>query len=417
MNHIINRRKFIGNVSALGLASTLPWMSSFSMANNLKSPSNIINVGVIGVGDRGRALLLHLQQIEGVEIAAVCDNYEPNYQRAMKLTNNKAKAYYDYRKLLENKDLDAVVIATPLHEHAHITIDCLNTGLHVFCEKAMAMTVEDCMAMVEASKSTGKILQIGHQRMFDPMYHKAMEMLDAKQLGDITQIRAFWHRNHNWRRAVPSSELERKINWRLYREYSLGLMTELASHHIQVANWVYGAAPIAVSGFGSINYWKDGREVYDCINLVYKYPNGRHLVYDSINSNKHYGLEVQVMGPKGTMEMETGNFYLENPPPAPGILQLLNDIEKNMFEIIPIGGASWIPETANGKGGEKYYEKEKGASDGTDHQLHAFAHFIRENKIDNKYLIEGYNASMATVMGEIAMRENRIVEIPEAYRM
>lgn len=417
MNHTINRRKFIGNVSALGLVTALPWMSPFSMANNLNSPSNLIRVGVIGVGDRGRALLLHMQRIEGVEIVAVCDDYEPNYQRAIKLTNNKAKAYYDYRKLIENKDLDAVVITTPLHEHAHMTIDSLNAGLHVFCEKAMAMTVEDCWAMVEASKSTGKILQIGHQRMFDPMYHKAMEMLDAKQLGSVTQIRAYWHRNGDWRRRVPSPELERKINWRLYREYSLGLMTELASHHIQVANWVYGEVPIAVSGFGSINYWKDGREVYDCINLVYKYPNGRHLVYDSINSNKHYGMEVQVMGPKGTMEMETGNFYLENPPPAPGILQLLNDIEKDMFEIIPIGGASWIPETANGKRGEKYYEKKKGASDGTDYQLHAFAHFIRENKIDSKYLKEGYNASMATVMGEIAMRENRVVEIPEEYRM
>ncbi len=417
MNHIINRRKFIGNVSALGLATTLPWMSPFSMASNLKSPSNLVKVGFIGVGSRGRTLLLHMQQTEGVEIAAVCDNYEPNYQRAIKLTNSKAKAYYDYRELLENKELDAVVIATPLHEHAHITIDSLNAGLHVFCEKAMAMTVEDCMAMVEASKSNGKILQIGHQRMFDPMYHKAMEMLDAKQLGSINQIRAFWHRNNDWRRPVPTPELERKINWRLYREYSLGLMTELASHHIQVANWVYGEAPIAVSGFGSINHWKDGREVYDNVNLVYKYPNGKHFVYDSMISNKHYGLEVQVMGHKGTLEMETGNYFSENPPPAPGIMQLLNDIEKDMFEIIPIGGASWVPETANGKGGEKYYEKKKGASDGTDYQLHAFAHFIRENKTDDKYLREGYNSSMATVMGDIAMRENRLVEIPEEYRM
>lgn len=417
MEKPISRRKFIGNLSALGFASALPWFLSPSFASNLKSASNIIRVGVIGTGSRGNALLLHLLRIEGIEVIAICDNYKPNYNKAMKKVDaNKVKGYTDYRKLLDNKDLDAVVIATPLHEHAQMTIDALNQGLHVFCEKAMAKTVEDCKAMADTAKANNKLLQIGHQRMFDPKYHKAMEMVKGKQLGDITQIRAYWHRNNDWRRKVPSPELERKINWRMYREYSLGLMTELASHHIQVANWVLGSAPIAVSGFGSINYWKDGREVFDNVNLVYQYPNGKHFIYDSMISNKHYGMEVQVMGDKGTMEMETGNYFLENPPSAPGILQLVNDIEKDVFATVPIGGASWAPETARKVTAVKYHKKADDQPEETALQFHGFANFIRENKIDNEILRQGYNASVATVIGDQAMMEKRVIEIPEELR-
>ncbi|NOU61282.1 Gfo/Idh/MocA family protein [Marinifilum caeruleilacunae] len=417
MSNPISRRKFIGNISALGLASTLPFMSTFSFASDLSSPSNIVNVGIIGVGSRGKVLLLNIQKIQGIKIIAVCDNYDTNYKRAISLTRNTAKAYTDHRKLLENKDLDAVIIATPLHEHAHITIDALNSGLHVFCEKSMAKTAEDCNAMVSAALRNNKILQIGHQRLFDPMYHKAIEMIQNKQLGSLTQIRAFWHRNRDWRKPVPSPELERKINWRLYEEYSLGLMTELASHHLQVANWVYGAAPISVAGFGSINYWKDGRELFDNVNLVYKYPNGNHLVYDSLISNKHYGMEVQVMGDKGTLEMEKGNYFLEHPPAAPGILQLVNDIEKGIFETVPIGGASWVPETANKVKPTKYHQTQKGLPEPTELQFHSFANHIRENKIDEENLKHGYNSSICAIMGHKAMLENKVIEIPDNLRM
>ena len=108
-----------------------------------------------------------------------------------------------------------------------------------------------------------------------------IEFIRAGQLGNITQIRAYWHRNNDWRRTVPSPELEKKINWRLYKEFSCGLMTELASHQIQVANWALGEFPDKIMGAGSINYWKDGREVHDNVNLVYTYPGGTQLIYDS----------------------------------------------------------------------------------------------------------------------------------------
>ena len=158
---------------------------------------------------------------------------------------------------------------------------------------------------------TGKILQIGHQRLFDPKYIDGIQRIRNGELGKLGQIRAYWHRNANWRRPVPEGKphLEKKINWRLYRDSSAGLITELASHQIQVANWAVGEPPVSVMGAGSIVYWKDGREVYDNVALIYTYRNGMQFIYDSMISNKKYGLEEQIMGDKGTMELEVNKHY------------------------------------------------------------------------------------------------------------
>jgi predicted dehydrogenase len=196
------------------LAGTLPWINMLR-ADPLKGASDKVNIGIIGVGGRGRLLLNKLKNISGVNIAAVCDDYEPNYNLALDLTNKKAKGYKDYRKLLDQKDIDAVVIATPLYLHKQMTLDSFAADKHVFCEKAMAMNVKDCLAMVDARKQLNKVLQVGHQRMFDVTYLEAMEQIKANKIFNITQLRAYWHRNNNWRRNVPDPRLERKINWRL----------------------------------------------------------------------------------------------------------------------------------------------------------------------------------------------------------
>ncbi len=417
-----SRRNFIRTVSLYSgttlFASTVPWLSVIN-AGNLKetaSANDKVNIGFIGVGSRGKCLLLNMQTIPGANIIAVCDNYEPNYQEAIKLTEGKAKAFYDYRKMLEMQELDAVVIATPLHEHAHITIDALNAGLHVFCEKAMARHLEDCRKMFETQREKGNILQIGHQRMYNIKYIKALEMIQNGVLGKITQIRAYWHRNNDWRREVPEPHLEKKINWRLYKEFSCGLMTELASHQIQVANWALEEHPSAVMGSGSINYWHDGREVDDNVNLVYVYPSGTHLIYDSMTSNRHYGLEEQIMGPKGTMECEIGKIYSENPPPAPGIMQLINNIEHGIFDNIPIGGASWVPETAVNNKGE-YIVDDYPLPDDTQLQMEGFVETVKKGEPVPGILEQGYMASIASLLGFQAIEKGEIIKWPDEYKI
>ncbi len=373
-----------------------------------------VNLGLIGSGSRGQYLMDHINLIPGIEVVAVCDNYSPNLERGVQMTGGKAEAFIDYRKLLEKKDIDGVIIATPLHLHSVMSIDALKAGLNVFCEKAMAKTPHECLNMYKAQLETGKILLIGHQRMFNPRYLKAFEMINRGQLGDIKQIRAYWHRNNDWRRAVPEPGLERKINWRLYWDYSEGLMTELGSHQIQVANFIKKDFPRRVAGTGSINYWHDGREVFDNVNMVYEYPDGSTLIYDSMISNAHYGYEEQIMGPKGTMELEFGRMYSENPPPAPGILQLLNNIEHKIFDPLPLGGKSWIPETAKETKGEYIYEVDL-EDDGTALEMEGFAQMIRENRHSDVLLREAYYAAIAAVLGNEAIKKGEIISFPEEY--
>lgn len=373
-----------------------------------------VRLGLIGSGSRGQYLMDHLNLIPGTEVVAVCDNYQPNLDSGIQKTGAKAEAFTDYRRLLEKRDMDGVIIASPLHLHSLMSVDALHAGFHVFCEKAMARTPAECLDMYRAQLETGKILLIGHQRMFNPRYLKAFEMINRGQLGDITQIRAYWHRNNDWRRAVPHPDLERKINWRLYWEYSEGLMTELGSHQIQVANFIKKDFPRRVAGTGSINYWHDGREVFDNVNLVYEYADGSSLIYDSMISNAHYGLEEQIMGPKGTMELEAGKLYSENPPPAPGILQLLNNIEHKIFDPLPLGGKSWVPETAKEEKGEYIYEVDL-EDDGTALEMEGFAQMIRENRHSDVLLREAYYGAIAALLGNEAIKKGVMISFPEEY--
>ncbi len=417
MSEIIsgNRRDFIKTFGVLAgtsmLAANLPWLKT-AMASEIKG---IVKLGIIGVGSRGSLLLLHLMDIPNLEISCFCDNYEPHVKRTQEKLPN-ATAYRDHREMIEKEELDAVVIATPLHQHAHITIDTLNAGLHTFCEKSFAKTYEECNNMILAREKAGKLLTIGHQRMFNIRYQQAYKMIEEGKIGYPTQIRAYWHRNSDWRRPVPEPNLERKINWRLYHEYSMGLMTELASHQIQVANQVLGAHPSEVYGAGSINHWHDGREVYDNVNLVYKYPTGTQLVYDSMTSNRHYGFEEQIMGPLGTMELENGKMWSENPEPAPAILELINNLEHKFFDAIPIGGASWVPDDAINTKGD-YIIDEVLDDDGTIMMLEAFVANVRDNRVDIEQTKQGFYSGIASIMGFESMMENKIVKWPEGLAM
>lgn len=414
------RREFLKEFGAYAgstaFLASIPWIKVFAGEEGKnRAPSDRLRLGIVGVGSRGHALLQNLLEIENVEIAAVCDNYEPHFQRAIESTFGKARAFYNYRKMLdEMPHMDGVVIATPLHEHAHITLDFLNAGIHVFCEKAMARNLEDAKKMKDTAVASGKILQIGQQRLFNPVYLNALERVRTGEIGRITQVRAFWHRNNDWRRPVPSPELERKINWRLYSEYSGGLMTELATHQLQVANWFIDQVPTQVRGSGSICYWKDGREVYDQVALVYDYPGGAKCIYDSLISNKHYGLEEQIMGDKGTIEPELNRIYSENPPVSPGIKQLIHNIKSDVFEVIPIGGATWLPEVAQFNNGNRITEYD---NNDTYLELVGFVKAIKAGKPWPNLLREGFHATVASLLGLQAMETNSVVSWPAEYVM
>jgi predicted dehydrogenase len=411
------RREFLQKLAVLvgttAIFADLPWWSPLRAAPPGASPADRVRLAVIGTGSRGNRLLLNLLRTPGVEIAALCDDYEPNLQAALKNAGGTPPVFSDYRRVLEQPDIDGVVIATPLHLHAPICLAAFAAGKHVFCEKSLAYTFEECRAVARTARASGRVFQVGHQRLYSAEFLRAHELLRAGEIGPLTQIRAYWHRSSSWRRKAPP-ELERRLNWRLYRDTSAGLMTELASHHLHAANWFLSAPPLSCVGYGSINFWKDGRELYDNVNVVYRYPDGVHVIYDSILSNRFHGQEIQLIGTRGTIELETGRIYAENPPPAPGIVQLVNQLEKGFFETIPLGGPSWVPDLKQDTKGRPLLS-ELSQDDGTALQLAAFANAVRTGAPIPGMIEHAYNTGIAALMGQFAMEQDREIAWPEEF--
>lgn len=262
-----------------------------------------VRLAWIGSGVQGQNDMKQLVKLPGVEIVAIADIYEPHIEAARKIAGPNCEVFRDYRKLLERKDIQAVGIATPLYLHAPIAIDAMNARKAVYCEKMMAYTLDQAKDMVRTAERTGALLQVGHQRRYSPDYHHALDLVKKGYFGEITHVRAQWNRNGSWRRAVPGNDpkLERLLNWRLYRSYSRGLMAELGSHQIDVTNWFTGLHPTAVVGIGGIDHYKDGREVFDNVQVVFEYPGGLKLCYQSIQTNAYDDFSEQFMGTKGTL--------------------------------------------------------------------------------------------------------------------
>jgi predicted dehydrogenase len=426
INTGFTRRDFVKSLGIGGVLAAFPWLQSCTKEAALAVTGEKVRLGVIGTGSRGMYHLNNLQRIATAEVVALCDDYAPHLQQATALFPN-AKTYGDYRKLLEANEIEAVLIATPLNEHERMTIDALSAGKHTFCEKAVALTLEGCRNVYNAYKGSDRVLYIGQQRLFDPKYIRAMELIHSGLIGTITNMRAYWYRNNDWRRPVPSPELERRINWRLYRATSAGLVTELAAHQLQVGDWALGMHPVSVSGFGDIIYWKDAREVYDSISLVYRYPNGVKMSYESVISNKFLGLEELILGDKGSMELEKGKYYFEEAQPAPGILQLINQIEHGVFDNVAFAGPSWVPETASLNKG--YYvidnvkvtsgESSTGSAvdDGSTALLTAFCNSAITGKKNETLVKEAYYSSVLALLGLKAMEEQSVVAFPEELQV
>jgi predicted dehydrogenase len=420
-----SRRDFFKTLGSGSLIAMFPWLQSCTKETAASVLGEKVRLGMIGTGSRGMYHLNNLLRIPQAEVIALCDDYEPHLQQGAVLFP-KAKLYDDYRRLLEDKDIQAVLIVTPLNEHEQMTIDSFSAGKHVFCEKSMALTLDGCRRIYDAYRNSGKVLYIGQQRLFDPKYVRAMEMIHSGLIGTITGMRAYWYRNNDWRRPVPSPELEHRINWRLYRASSAGLVTELAAHQLQVGDWAIGLRPESVAGYGDLVYWNDGREVYDNISLIYRYPNGVKMSYESIISNKFLGLEELILGDKGTMELEKGRYFFEEAQPAPGILQLINQIEHKVFDNVSFAGPSWVPETASINKG--YYVIENfnttsGASsvgafgDGSIELITAFCNSSITGQRNDTLAEEAYYSSVYALLGLKAMDEKRIVAFPEELRV
>ncbi|HLU90464.1 MAG TPA: Gfo/Idh/MocA family oxidoreductase [Cyclobacteriaceae bacterium] len=279
-----------------------------------------IRVGIIGCGVRGSYLLKLLQEnITDAVISAYCDIYEPNLQKAKLLAPAGAAAYKDYRAVTEHKGIDAVIIATPLHLHFPMAMEAVNAGKHVYCEKTMCHNIQQSAELFHKVSNAGTVFQVGYQQRSNLLFQKIYDLVNDGWCGEVTHIDCAWNRNGDWRRRVPDPAYERLINWRMYRAYSGGLTAELCSHQIDIANYLTKSHPQKVVGIGGIDYWKDGRETFDNVNVIFEYPGGMKARFSALTTNAHEGFYIKIYGTKATIEVnrregQQGFIYPERPP-------------------------------------------------------------------------------------------------------
>ena len=310
----VTRRDFLKTAAGASALAAFPVAGMPGILADA-SPNSTVHFGIIGTGTEGCQLLSSISRVPGARCVATSDIYPPNQKRGIQTAGSNPQLHEDYHQLLDRKDVDAVLIATPLNLHTRMVLDALSAGKHVFVEKTMFFKEEEEKPIRDAAAAHPRqVLQVGLQRRSDILYQIAMDMIRQGALGKVMFVRAQWHRNNDWRRPVPDPKFERLINWRMYREYSGGLMAELASHQIDIANWAFDAEPVSVVGTGGIDYWKDGRETNDNAQILLEYPGGRKMVWSSILYNTHYEFNEQIMGDAGTIEITLGKgLYFREP--------------------------------------------------------------------------------------------------------
>ena len=261
-----------------------------------------INIGVIGLGPRGREILAVLSRLKDAKVAAICDTYPAMLRRSAEAAPG-ASSHEDYKETLANKDIHSVVIATGTHQHKEITLAAMQAGKHVYCEAPLAGSMEDARAIAKAAQATPRVVfQSGLQFRSDPQRHFLLQFIRTGAMGKTIMARSQWHKKQSWRGTSPNAEREKAINWRLRSETSLGLIGEVGIHHLDAANWTINKLPTAATGFASTMLWNDGRDVPDTVQTVVDYPGGVRLMYDATLANSfdadyevYYGTDSAIM--------------------------------------------------------------------------------------------------------------------------
>lgn len=394
------RRSFIKHGSSLlATGLLLPKEIPFSILKN--APNETIRIGVIGTGDRGQGLMKILMSIKNIDLVAICDTLDFRLNAAAVIAP-KAKKYKNYKALLAHKDLDAVIISTPLNIHATIASAAIDAGLHIYCEKTMVKGDEETLKLYDKLKThNNKIFQTGHQYHSSRLYAHLVEMIQSGEIGVVSAVHAQWNRNGNWRRPVPDPKFERQVNWRMYREYSYGLTAELSSHQIDFCNWFMDAHPEKVTGFGDISYWKDGRETYDNTHLIYSYPNGVKASFTCLTANAKDDYQIKVLGDKGSILIDYQNAW-KYPE---------GKYEKVIGDVDGVSGAtaSWTA----GKGIAIEYKH----TEPTRQALEDFRTAIIENKMPLSNFKSGAKVAFAVDMGIRAMDTNQVVYWNSDYNL
>lgn len=369
------------------------------------SATSVINIGVIGCGDRGKGIIRVLDEFpEKFKVIAVCDVLDMRLTEARKLAKNgKYSEYKDHQALLENKQLDAVIVAVPLNMHYPVAVDVIKSGKHLYLEKTMTYNIEQALDLVKLAESRPKqVVQVGHQYRYSPLYYRVKEMISKDYLGKVSQVDCRWDRNASWRRPVPDASLERQINWRMYKEYSGGLIAELLSHQIDFINWAFDTHPAEFLATGGIDVFKDGRETYDNVQVMLRYPE-QNMVgnFGATCGNSRDGYLFKIKGTKGTVSLLTdkGMFYPEKGlPKEKGLVDGVTGATKISWD--KEGGTPILPDATR---------------DGTWYALNDFYDKIGSGTLPDSNIYTGAKTAICVHLANQALYNNEIVHWKKEY--
>lgn len=307
----------------------------------LFSKNDNINLALVGSGIQGIYDTQSALQVEGLKLVAVCDLYTGRLDRAKELWGDDLFTTRDYRQILNRKDIDAVIVATPDHWHQKIVVEALKADKHVYCEKPMVQQFEEGQAIIKAQRDSGKICQVGSQGMASLGNEKAKQLYEEGAIGDIVMLDFYNYRYSTegaWQYPIPpdanaetvdfdtflgsapktSYDNTRFFRWRNYKDYGTGVAGDLFVHAFSTLNYIIGSnGPNRALATGGLRYWKDGRDVPDVSITLYDYPQtDSHAAFNAafrINfiAGSGAGGGFKLVGTEGEMEIGQNSVSLK----------------------------------------------------------------------------------------------------------
>jgi len=323
-----NRREFLtqaAHSAALGGA-----LLTAASRQKVLGANDRIRLGVVGPGARGQSVMKHFLSYPGVEVVALCDIYDVNLNQANQLAGGQAKTFLEYRNLLELKDIDAVLIATPDHWHKAVAVDACAAGKDVYIEKPLTFDIAEGQEIIRAARLNDRVMQVGMQQRSGPHYFEAKQQyLDTGKLGKVTIARTWWHGNSYHLRKAPFTaqpaglnwkmflgcrpwrdwDVQQYWNWRAYLDFGGGQITDLFTHWIDVVQWFLGEdLPTSAVAAGGIYNYKDGRTAPDTIHVLLEYPTSWTATFEATLAPGIRGAGIEFVGTEGRLMITRGGY-------------------------------------------------------------------------------------------------------------
>lgn len=310
----LDRREFI--LRAAGGLAAVSLLPNLGLARQPAAGSGL-RLALIGAGRHGRDIMGEVLKIPGASMAAVCEMDERRLASGLRRAPG-ATGYASLDELFAaGGTFDAVIVATPTHTHRAVGGRAIASGKHVYLEAPLAHTVEDCIALAAAARSSGAVVAAGLQGRSNPVYQLARTFFRSDSVRDLVSMRAQRHEKTSWRTPASDAAREREVNWRLDPELTTGLPGEWGVQQFDVFHWYTGAYPVAVRGVGSVRHWRDGREVADTVACHLEWEGGEVLSYTATLANSYEGMYEVLYGTNAAIKLGWSHGWMFKEADAP----------------------------------------------------------------------------------------------------